>query len=96
MLKTKEELEKTQPEFYEKLRSCTVKVETAKIPDFIPLIREGMDLRTSHHTVIHTHPFTGKEILFLSNPSHEILEADAPIALQKLIDFAVECGVYTH
>ena len=90
-------MEKTKPEIYEKLRRCTVKIEAEKIPAFIPLINEGAELKkASYHSIIHTHPFTGKELLYLGKTSQEIIEEDAPISLQELIDFGEGTGVYAH
>ena len=75
-------------------------VETAKIPDFAPLIKAGTHTGSSLHKLVHTHPFNGKELLFLSNPSHHIFEGDeAPISLQELIEFAKSeegSGIYEH
>ena len=67
-----------------------MRVEVAKIPDFAPLLKEGMPTRTSLHKVIHSNPFTEKEILFLSNPSHVVHEEGAPIVLGDLIKFGEE------
>jgi taurine dioxygenase len=96
LAEVKARLEETKPDLYKKLKECHVLVETAKIPDFVPLIRAGMDLKSSLHQVIHTHPFTQKETLFLSNPAHAILESDCPVTLGELIKEAHESGIYEH
>jgi hypothetical protein len=74
-----------------------VKVETAKIPDFAPLIKDDIKNQiTSYHSMVHTNPFTGREHFFLSNPNHEILENDPPITLPNLIAFAEKNSGYRH
>jgi alpha-ketoglutarate-dependent taurine dioxygenase len=90
ILSSSEKFKNENPETYEALRKFKVKVETAKIPDFVPLIREGMDLRTSYHDVVHVHPFNGKELLFLSNPAHQIAEDNPPVSLQDLQQYAID------
>ena len=96
ILSSSEKFKAEQPEVYEALRKFRVRVETAKIPDFAPLIREGMDLRTSFHDVVHVHPFIEKELLFLSNPAHVIEEENPPVSLQDLQKYTIEQGLYKH
>ena len=95
ILSGSEKFRQEKPEVYEALKRFKVKVETAKIPDFIPFIKEGMDLRTTYHDVVHTHPFIEKELLFLSNPNHSI-EGEPPLTLQELQKFVIDQGIYAH
>lgn len=68
------------PEFYEQLRTAQILVETAKIPDFAPLIKEDMPAISSLHDVVHINPLNGKEVLFFSNPFHSFVwKNDEPI-----------------
>jgi len=96
LVKTKERLEEEKPELFRKLKECNVLVETAKMPDFVPLIREGMELKSSLHAMVHVHPFTQQETLFLSNPAQAILESECPVTLAEMIQYAEDCGIYKH
>ena len=55
-----------------------------------------MDLKSSIHQMIHTHPFINKEVLFLSNEAHNIFEIDAPCKLWDLINYSVKHTLYEH
>jgi len=45
---------------------------------------------------VHTNPFTGREVLFLSNPNHQIVEDYAPSNLGDLIEYGYKTALYTH
>ena len=74
LVKTLQYLREERSQLYEKMKRMYVLVETKDIPDFKPLLKQGVQLSSSLHKMIHLSPFTQREVLFLGASIFKIYE----------------------